>query len=136
MTAGISNRRRRSAVSLSMPVTSSDPIGQLDRVVEILHQANRALPGTALGRKELTALGGILTQISSALLALTDQLSAPTQRYDRVHWHGASSDSGGVPRPPAVASSLQSCRDGIRATYLAARAFDANLRQCLRATRP
>ncbi|MGH3822792.1 MAG: hypothetical protein ACRDRA_08160, partial [Pseudonocardiaceae bacterium] len=82
MTAGISSRRRRSAVSLSMPVTSSDPIGQLDRVVEILHQANRALPGTALGCKELTALGGLLTQISSALLALTDQLSAPTQRYD------------------------------------------------------
>lgn len=135
MTAGISSRRRRAAVSLSMPVTSSDPIGQLDRVVEMLHQANRALSGTALGSKELTALGGLLTQISSALLGLTDQLSAPTQRYDRAQMHGGSIDSGGTVRPPAVANSLQNCREGIRATYLAARAFDADLRQCLRVTR-
>lgn len=135
MTAGISSRRRRSAVSLSMPVTSNDPIGQLDRAVEILHQANRALPGTALGSKELTALGGLLTQISSALLALTDQLSAPAQRYDRAQLHCASVDPGRTPRPLAVAGSLQNCRDGIRATYLAARAFDADLRQCLRITR-
>ena len=119
-----------------MPAASSDPIDQLDRVVEILHQANRALPSMALGGKELTALGGLLTQISSALLALTDQLSVPAQRYDRAQLHRASIDSGGTPRPPAVASSLQNCRYGIRACYLAARAFDAGLRQRLRVTRP
>lgn len=135
MTAGISSRRRRSTVSLSTPVTSSDPIDQLDRVVEILQQANRALPAMALGCKELIALGGLLAQISSALLALTDQLSVPTQRYDRAQLHRASIDSGGAPRPPAVANSLQRCRDRIRATYLAAQAFDADLRQCLRVTR-
>jgi hypothetical protein len=75
MTDKVSKRRRR-ALSLSMPSISSDAITQLTRIVEIFHLVNRALTTTVLGREELIALGGLLTQISSALLTLTDLLSA------------------------------------------------------------
>lgn len=59
-----------------MPSISSDPIIQLTRVIEIFHLVNRVLTTTALGREELIALGGLLSQISGALLTLTDLLSA------------------------------------------------------------
>jgi hypothetical protein len=51
-----------------LPITSSDTVDLLDRAVEIVHQINRALPNTALDREELIAVGGLLTQISGALL--------------------------------------------------------------------
>jgi hypothetical protein len=57
MTTGISGHRRRSAVSVSSSVASTDPVEQLDRVVEAFHQVNRALPKTVLGREALIALG-------------------------------------------------------------------------------
>lgn len=57
---------------MSRPVqqTGSDSVDQLDRIVEVLHQVNRTLPKTVLGREELRALGGLLTQINSVLLTL------------------------------------------------------------------
>jgi hypothetical protein len=75
MTNNVSKRRRR-ALSLSMPSMSSDPIAQLTRVIEIFHLVNRALPTTVLEREELITLGGLLAQVSGALLTLTDLLSA------------------------------------------------------------
>ncbi len=129
MTNGVSNRRRRTAVSLSMSAASADPIDQLDRVVETFHQVNRALSSTVLGRTELIALGGLLTQISSALLALTDQLAAPTQHFDRNLPHRTYIATTGSSRPAVAGGSLQECRNGIRAAYTAARAFHADLRQ-------
>ena len=128
MTDGSSSRRRRAAVSLSISATSSDPITQLGWVVETFQQVNRALSTTALGRTELIALGRLLAQISGALLALTDQLSVATQHYERAQLHRALTSATGPSRCVAAGNSLQSCRDGIRATYLAAQAFRADLR--------
>ena len=48
MINGISGRRRRTAVSMSLQLASSDSVDQLDRIVEILHQVNRTLPKTVL----------------------------------------------------------------------------------------
>jgi hypothetical protein len=75
MTNKVSRRRRRD-LSLSMPSISNDPITQLTRIIEIFQLVNRALTTTALGREELITLGGLLTQINGALLALTDLLSS------------------------------------------------------------
>lgn len=133
MTAGISSHRRRTAVSMSSPVASSDPVDQLDRVIEIFHQVNRALPKVALSREELIALGGLLTQISGALLALTDLLNAPTHHYDRARLLRAEADAILAQRPPAATSLLRDCRNGYLAAYTAARAFHAELRRCPRA---
>jgi hypothetical protein len=128
MTDGFSSRRRRSAVSLSISATSSDPITQLEWVVETFHQVNRALSAAALGHAELITLGRLLTQISGALLTLTDQLSVATQHYDRTRLHRAYTGAAGPSRCVTAGNSLQNCRDGIRATYLAAQAFSAHLR--------
>ncbi|MBV9013020.1 MAG: hypothetical protein JO272_13400 [Pseudonocardiales bacterium] len=73
-----------------------------------------------MGHQELIALGGLLAQISGALLALTDQLSAPTHRYDRIQQRRARTDASGEPEPVAASSTLQNCRDGLRTTYAAA----------------
>jgi hypothetical protein len=131
MTTGITGHRRRSAVSMSSTVTSSDPVEQLDRVVETFHHVNRTLPKTVLGREELIALGGLLTQISGALLTLTDLLGAPAHHYDRTRMLRAGADSP-AKRLPAATSLLRDCRDGFLAAYTSARAFHADLRRCLR----
>ncbi|HET9255017.1 MAG TPA: hypothetical protein VFO16_07425, partial [Pseudonocardiaceae bacterium] len=121
--------RRRAAVSLSMSAAASgDPITQLDWVVETFQQVNQALSKTALGRSELIALGGLLAQISGALLVLTDQLSAATQHYDRTQAHRPWASGAGPSRCVTAGSALQGCREGIRATYLAAQAFRADLK--------
>jgi hypothetical protein len=133
MTTGISSHRRRTAVSMSSPAASSDPVDQLDRVVEAFHQINRALPKVALSREELIALGGLLTQISAALLALTDLLSTPARHYDRARLLRAETDATPAQRPPAATSLLRDCRDGYLAAYTSARAFHAELRRCPRA---
>lgn len=130
MTTRMPGHRRRTAVSMSSPVTSSDPVEQLDRVVDTFHQVNRTLPKTALGREELIALGGLLTQISGALLTLTDLLSVPAQHYDRTRLQG--DDTTSTKRLPAATSLLRDCRDSFLAAYTSARAFHADLRQCLR----
>ncbi len=132
MTTGITGHRRRTAVSMSLSVTSSDPVEQLDRVVETFHQVNRALPKTVLGREELIALGGLLTQISGALLTLTDLLGAPAHHYDRTRLRRADTDTTPATRLPAATSLLRDCRDGFLTAYTSARAFHADLRQCLR----
>src|SRR5919112_2613792 len=112
MPAGISRHRRRTAVSVSSPITTNDPVDQLDRSIEILHQVNRALPKTALGREELIALGGLLTQISGALLTITDLLSAPTHYYDRTRLRHADTEAIPARRQPAATSLLRDCRNG------------------------
>ncbi|MGH4002148.1 MAG: hypothetical protein ACRDTJ_32305 [Pseudonocardiaceae bacterium] len=124
-------------MSVSLPITSSDPVEQLDRVVETFHQVNRTLPKTVLGREELIALGGLLTQISGALLTLTDLLSVPAHHYDRTRPHQVEShqvDNNTTPakRLLTATSLLKDCRDSFLAAYTSARAFHADLRQCLR----
>jgi hypothetical protein len=129
MTTGIARQRRRSAVSVSSPITTNDPVNQLDRVVEILHQVNRALPKTVLDREGLIALGGLLTQISGALLTFTDLLSVPAHHCDRAQLRRA--DIEVIPtQQPAATSLLRDCRDGYLAAYTSARTFHAGLRRC------
>ncbi len=130
MTAGGSGHRRRAAVSVSLPIASGDPVEQLDRVVETVHHINRALPKTVLGREELLALGGMLIQISGALLTLTDLLSVPAHHYDRTRLRRADANSTPVQRLPAATSLLRDCRDGFLAAYTSARGFHADLRRC------
>jgi hypothetical protein len=132
MTTGISKHRRRTAVSRSYAVTTSDPVELLDRVLETFHQVNRALPKRVLTREELVALGGLLTQVSGALLTLTDLLNAPAHHYDRTRVLHANTDTTPAARPPAATSLLRDCRDGFLMAYTSARAFHADLRRCLK----
>ncbi|MGH3874841.1 MAG: hypothetical protein ACRDSR_25615 [Pseudonocardiaceae bacterium] len=127
MTNRISSRRR-AAVSVSSSPISNDPVDQLDRVVDAFHQVNRALPKRVLGPEELIALGGLLTQVSGALLTLTDLLSAPAHHYDRTR----AGTSSRAPRPPGATSLLRECRDGYLTAYTSARALHAALRRCSR----
>jgi hypothetical protein len=129
MTNRIFGQRRRTVVSMSCSVTSNDPVEQLDRVIEAFHQVNRALPKTVLGREELIALGGLLTQISAALLTLTDLLGAPAHHYDRTRLLRTETGTTPAKRLPATTSLLRDCRDGFLAAYTSARAFHADLRR-------
>ena len=106
-TGGISGHRRCSAVSMSPAVASSDPVEQLDRLVEAFHQVNRALPQTVLGREELIAVGGLLIQITDALLTLTDLLGAPAHHYDRTRLLRAGADVTPAKRLPAATNLLR-----------------------------
>ncbi|HKR48084.1 MAG TPA: hypothetical protein VJT72_00650 [Pseudonocardiaceae bacterium] len=135
MTNGISNRRRRTSVSMSSSVTNSDPVDQLDRVVDAFHQVNRTLPKKVLGHEELIALGGLLTQVSGALLTLTDLLSAPAHHYDRTRLLRAGTNGPPAQQPPVPGATglLRDCRDGYLAAYTSARALHADLRRCSRA---
>ncbi|MGH3888100.1 MAG: hypothetical protein ACRDSZ_16320 [Pseudonocardiaceae bacterium] len=130
MTTGLSHHRRRTAVSVSVPVASSDPVEQLDRVVDTFHRVNRALTKTVLSREELIALGGLLTQVSGALLTLTDLLSAPAHHYDRIRLRRMGTDVPPAQRLRAAVSLLRDCREGFRTAYTSARAFHADLRRC------
>jgi len=56
-------------------------------------------------REELIALGGLLTQISGALLTLTDLLSAPAHHYDRVQMRRADTEATPTQRQPAAATA-------------------------------
>ncbi|MGH8918049.1 MAG: hypothetical protein ACRD0H_06875 [Actinomycetes bacterium] len=134
MTNGISNRRRRTTVSVSSSVTSSDPVDQLDRVVDAFHQVNRALPQKVLGHEELIALGGLLTQVSGALLTLTDLLSAPAHHYERTRLPRVDTGVPPAQQPLGATGLLRDCRDSYLAAYTSARALHANLRRCPRAT--
>jgi hypothetical protein len=130
MTNGISSRRRRAAVSLSVSVTSGDnPADQLDHVVGVLHQVNRALPKAVLGRNELTVLSGFIIQISSALLALTDLLNVPPHYDECTLLRDRNTDTTAAQPPPAITTSLHHCRDGIRTAHTVARALHTDLRQ-------
>ena len=126
MTNGVSEHRGRTAVSL--PVASSEPVEQLDRAVDALHRVNRTLPRTVLSREELIALGGLLTQISGALLTLTERLSTPAQHYDRTRRLRADTGTTAAERLSPATSLLQDCRDGFLAAGTSARAFHADLR--------
>jgi hypothetical protein len=114
--------------TVSSPVANSDPVEELDRAVDAVHRVNRALPKTVLGREELIAIGGLLTQISCALLTLTDLLGAPAHHCDRTRLLRADTDATPAEGPPAVTSLLQGCRDGYLAAHASARAFHAHLR--------
>ncbi|MGH3976207.1 MAG: hypothetical protein ACRDS9_23220 [Pseudonocardiaceae bacterium] len=134
MTNEISGRRPRRALSVSLPA-DSDPVAELDRLVEIFYQVNRTLPKTVLSREELIALGGLLTQISGALLTLTDLLSAPTHHYDRTLLLSEVADATPAQQLqlPTPTGSLRNCRDSYLAAYAYARAFHAGLKRCPRA---
>ncbi|MGH3902163.1 MAG: hypothetical protein ACRDTA_28720 [Pseudonocardiaceae bacterium] len=118
---------------MSSSVTNNDPVDQLDRVVDAFHQVNRALPKKVLGHEELIALGGLLTQVSGALLTLTDLLSAPAHHYDRTRLLRVETDTPRAHRPPGATGLLRDCRDGYLAAYTSARALHADLRRCSRA---
>ncbi|MGH3983793.1 MAG: hypothetical protein ACRDSN_16015 [Pseudonocardiaceae bacterium] len=122
--------RRGTTGAVLMPVTSSDLVAMLDQVLEAVHQVNRALPMAVLGREELIAFGGLLTQIGGALLTLADLMSAPVRHYDRTRIRHADTDTTVVRPPPAASRLLRDCRDGFLAAYRAARACHADLRQC------
>lgn len=127
MTTSAPGQGRRNKVP--WPVASSEPVEQLDRAVDALHRVNRTLSRTVLGREELIALGGLLTQISGALLTLTDLLSAPTYHCDRTRLLRAGTDATATERPPSAISLLQECRDGFQAASTSARTFHAHLKQ-------
>jgi hypothetical protein len=133
MTNGLSGRRRRTAVSVLLPVASSEPVEQLDHAIEAIHRINRALPKTVLGREELLAIGGLLTQVSSALLTLTDLLSAPAHHYDRTRLRRTDAGTTSTQPPAAATKLLQNCRNGYLAASNSARAFHADLKRCPRA---
>ncbi|HEX2301501.1 MAG TPA: hypothetical protein VHH34_23870 [Pseudonocardiaceae bacterium] len=121
----LAGHRRRAALSVSVPadqpVDKDDPIEQLDHVVDVLNKVNRVLPLTGLGRAELIAIAGLLTQISGALLTVTDLIGTSAQHCDRTR---------------AAAGSLRDCRDGYAAAHTFARAFHADLKQGARQRTP
>ena len=80
----------------------------------ILNKVNRVLPLTALRRAELIAIGGLLTQISGALVTVTDVLGAPVQDCDRTR---------------TATRLLRGCRDGYVAAHSCAQAFHADLKR-------
>ncbi len=132
MTTGVTGDRRRAAVSVSSPVISSDPVEQLDLIVETVHHVNRALPRTVLGREELLAVGGLLIQLNGALLTFADSLSAPVHHHDRRRLRRTDADGTPVQRLPVATGLLRDCREGFLAAYTSARTFHADLRRCPR----
>ena len=123
----VSRPRRRTEVSLSSPDAGCEPVEQLDRAVEIIHRATRGLPGTVLSREELIALGGLLTQISGALLTFSELLLAPVHHYDRIRGEHDNTDATARHRPTATAL-LRDCRNSYHAAGVSARAFHADLK--------
>lgn len=134
MTNGMSGRRRRTAVSLSMPVRYSAPIDQLNRVIETLHVANRTLMTAVPTCQELIALSGLLVQINGALLTFTDLLNAPADHHNHAHRPCAGTEATAAPRSPAGDRSLQRCRDAILAAHTASEMFHADVRRCPQTT--
>lgn len=124
LTTGMANPL---AIPAPLPVASSDPVEQLDCALDAIHHVNRALPKTVLGRDELVAIAGLLTQVSSALLTLTDLLSAPAHHCD--HTRLRRGDTKAV-RPRTATSILRDCRNGYLVAHSAARTFHAHLRWC------
>jgi hypothetical protein len=122
----MSHPRRRSEVSLSSSEVGSEPVEQLDRAVEIIHRATRGLPGTVLSREELIALGGLLTQISGALLTFSELLLAPVHHYDRIR---AGNDNADAPRRPTATALLRDCRNSYHTACVSARAFHADIKR-------
>ncbi|MGH4014787.1 MAG: hypothetical protein ACRDSL_12860 [Pseudonocardiaceae bacterium] len=128
MTDGLMSRpRRRAEVSLSLSETSTEPVEQLDRAVEILHRVTRALPETVLSREELIALGGLLTQISGALLTFTELLIAPVHHYDRTRVPAGNTDAK-TPNRHTTTSLLRDCRNSYVDATASARAFHADIK--------
>ncbi|MGH8345151.1 MAG: hypothetical protein ACRES5_01075, partial [Pseudomonas sp.] len=107
-------------MSLSLPEASSTPVDQLGRAVEILARVNRRLPSAVLRREELIALGGHLTQITLALMTLTDLLCASAYHYDRTQLPRARADATPSDGVPTAAGLLRDCRDGYVTAYAAA----------------
>lgn len=116
-------QRRRTEVSLSSPEASSEPVEQLDRAVEIIHRVTRALPGRVVGREELIALGGLLTQISGALLTFTDLLIASVDHYERTR---AVHDTDVTTQATLL---LRECRNSYLAAGASAREFHADIKR-------
>ncbi len=107
-----------------MPDASSEPVEQLDRAVEIIHRVTRALPGRVLGREELIALGGLLTQVSAALLTFTDLLIPAVHHYDRTR---TAHDDTEVTTQATLL--LRECRNSYLAAGTSAREFHADIKR-------
>lgn len=122
----VSGPRRRTEVSLSSPEVSSEPVEQLDQAVELLHRVTREMSARPLGPEELIALGGLLTQISAALLTFTDMLIAPVRHYDRIRTAGTEATT---PQGPTANTLLRDCRNSYHAAGLAARSLHADLKR-------
>lgn len=119
----VSRPRRRAEVSLSSPEVSNEPVEQLDQVVELLHRLTRGMSARALGPEELIALGGLLTQISAALLTFTDLLIAPVQHHERSRAVTTAAQG------PTASALLRDCRNNYQAAGLAARSLHAGLKR-------
>lgn len=119
----ITDPRRRTTRSVPGS-TPNDPVEALDLVVETCHRLNRMLPAQVLDREELIALAGLLTQVSGALLRLTDLLVAPIASCDRARQLRPDAD-----KAPVAASTLVGARAGYRVAYSSARAMHANLKR-------
>lgn len=124
----MSRPRRRSEVSLSSPDAGGEPVEQLDRAVEIIHRATRGLPGTVLSREELIALGGLLTQISGALLTFSELLLAPVHHYDHIRAGNDNADADSA-RLPTATALLRDCRNSYHTASVSARAFHADIKR-------
>lgn len=112
--------RRRTKVSVSLQgFIEPDPVSHLDQMLEACHQVNQALPGLVLGREELIALAGLLTQVSGALVRTTELLAMSVQYQDRRHQG----------RTMSTTPALQSCRDGYQTAYRSARDLHAGLKR-------
>jgi hypothetical protein len=129
MTTSGSTRRRRATVSLSSPDARNKPAGQLNRAIETFQRVNRSLATTTINGEDLIALSGHLTQISRALLTLTDLLCTSAYHYDdRLPPRHAHTNTP-LEQVPTVASLLQDCRDGYAAVYALAQALHAELKR-------
>lgn len=117
-------QRLRREVSLSARETSGEPVEQLDRAVELIHGITRGLPASVLTGDELVALGGLLTQISNALMTFTDLLIPPVHHYVRTRQALQPEVYSGE----AVAL-LRDCRSNYLAAGTSARKFHAQLRR-------
>jgi hypothetical protein len=122
--------RRRRPVSLSAPSAGVVPAGvepaeQLDRAVEVIHRANRALAAAVPERDELVALGGLLTQISGALGTITERLLTSVHRHDRGS--AINNCPEGI-RSQTAADLLRDCRNSYRAACASALALHAHLK--------
>ena len=88
----------------------------------LIHAVSRTLPTAVLDRDELIALGGLLTQISGALLTLTERLTAPVHHYDRTR----ATDPAGLGRAILL---LRKCQNSYQAANASAREFHAEIRR-------
>lgn len=121
----LTHHRRRRRVSLSAPALTTEPVGHLDHATEMIHRTTRSLAAIVPDHDELIALAGLLTQISGALLTLTELLTTSTHQGDRTP---TGEDSTDATRTPTAADLLRDCRNSYLTAHATARAAHAHLK--------